>query len=124
MARWVITVEHARGDVYDVVPVARFDGTREQAHRRLYETACTHRFSSTLREQGRDVFRRDDGTYYVEIQGALTEYRLRYCLAELVWSAGERAGGAGRSGTAARHTSAGRPDPDGTVPDYWRPPGE
>ncbi|MEV5609651.1 hypothetical protein [Streptomyces sp. NPDC052225] len=115
MPHWVIVVDHDRGEGESLAPVARFDGTREEARRRLYETACTHRFSTSLRERRREVFRQDDDAYYVEIRGALGTYRLRYCLAERVWSSEEPP-------PVPRSTSAGLPDPGEPAPRYWSAP--
>jgi hypothetical protein len=82
MAHWVIVEELPDR----LRSVARFEGTREEARRRLYETACTHKFGEGLLQRRREVFRVDDDTYYVEITGGMGRYRLRYCLAERVWS--------------------------------------
>ena len=67
-------------------PVARFEGTREEARRRLYEAACTHRFTGGLRRQRREVYRVDDDTYCVETKGGPGPYHLRHGLAERVRS--------------------------------------
>ncbi|MFJ8539229.1 hypothetical protein [Streptomyces sp. NPDC093591] len=67
-------------------PIARFEGTREEARRTLYETACTHKFTEGLQQRRREVYRVDDDTYYVEVKGGLGTYCLRYSLAERVWS--------------------------------------
>ncbi|GAA4039519.1 hypothetical protein [Streptomyces shaanxiensis] len=82
MAHWVITEEY----LDRLRPIARFETTREEALSMLYETACSHRFTKGLIQQRREVFRVDDCTYYVEVLGAMSTYRLRYCLAERVWS--------------------------------------
>ncbi|MDQ0598446.1 hypothetical protein QF037_002791 [Streptomyces canus] len=66
--------------------IERFEGNREEARSRLYETACAHKFADGLQQRRREVFRVDDDTYYVEIKGGLGRYRLRYYLAERVWS--------------------------------------
>ncbi|MFE9926968.1 hypothetical protein ACFYQA_37165 [Streptomyces sp. NPDC005774] len=82
MAHWVVVEE--REDT--LRPIARFESTREEARRRLYETACTHRFAGGLLQQRREVCRVDDDTYFVEVKGGPDTYHLRYCLAERVWS--------------------------------------
>ncbi len=63
---------------------------REEARRRLYETACTHRFAGGLLQQRREVYRVADDTYFVEIKGGPGTHRLRYRLAERVWSTDDR----------------------------------
>ncbi|WP_406356765.1 hypothetical protein OHB56_30700 [Streptomyces sp. NBC_01635] len=82
MAHWIVVEEREE----TLRPIARFEGTREEARRRLYEAACTHRFAGGLKQQRREVYRVDDDTYFVEIKGGLGTHRLRYCLAEHVWS--------------------------------------
>jgi hypothetical protein len=82
MGHWVIVEEH----VDRLRGIERFEGTREEARSRLYETACAHKFAERLQQSRREVFRVDDDTYYVEIKGGLGKYRLRYYLAERVWS--------------------------------------
>ncbi|MEF9906776.1 hypothetical protein [Streptomyces sp. P9-A2] len=82
MAHWVVVEELE--DRFR--PVARFEGTREEARRRLYETACTRRFTGGVLKQRGEVYRVDDDTYFVEVKSGLVTYRLRYYLAERVWS--------------------------------------
>ncbi|GAA2330710.1 hypothetical protein OKJ48_16015 [Streptomyces kunmingensis] len=111
---WLITRELSQGrEAHGAEPVARFEATREEARRRLYETACTHRFSRALQQQRREVFRQDPDVYHVQIEGKLATYHLRYCLSELVWST---------DGPAPGHPSAGAAEAGDAVPDVWRAP--
>ncbi|MFI1421439.1 hypothetical protein ACH4VX_26385 [Streptomyces sp. NPDC020731] len=82
MAHWGVVEElHDRPQ-----PVAHSGGTREEARRRLYETACTHRFTGGLMQRRREAYRVDDDAYYVEIKGGPGTHHLRYSLAERVRS--------------------------------------
>lgn len=65
-------------------PVARFEGTGEEARRRLYEAACAHRFTGGLMRRCREVYRVDDDTYHVQTKGGPGTYHLRYGPAERV----------------------------------------
>ncbi|KUO03227.1 hypothetical protein [Streptomyces caeruleatus] len=81
MAQWVVVEEFEDR----LRPIERFEGTVVEARRRLYETACTHKFSEGLQQRRREVFRVHDDMYFVEVKGGLGTYRLRYWLAERVW---------------------------------------
>ncbi|WP_344390045.1 hypothetical protein [Streptomyces vastus] len=65
--------------------IAEFDGSREDAGRRLAETARSYK--SGRRERHRRIYRYLGGdAYYVYVQGAVFTHEMVLRAAELVWN--------------------------------------